>query len=192
MAEHFCKEHKQPWFKKGKMPGYAHPILDDDGEPTGKWCNEPEGEHKETKTSGKSLEVTQLELESKARNTALMQSCEMAKAEQKIKTVDEVLAIADRFYAWLKGTAIASKASPSMPAKQQPEASKTEQGSGQFKTAADLFLYACKHGWTMTKIKDKLGTSNPNEVKDLPKAIEILTAESKLEKEVKIIAREAP
>lgn len=42
MAEHWCKEHQTTWFKKGKMKNYAHPILDEDGEPTGKWCNEPE------------------------------------------------------------------------------------------------------------------------------------------------------
>ncbi len=32
---HYCKIHKTPWFKKGKMRGYAHPIGD-----TGEWCNE--------------------------------------------------------------------------------------------------------------------------------------------------------
>lgn len=44
MAEHFCKEHKIVWFKKGKMKGFAHPILDEYGDPTGKWCNEPKQE----------------------------------------------------------------------------------------------------------------------------------------------------
>lgn len=39
MAEHYCKEHKTTWFKKGKMKGYAHPIGD-----TGDWCNEPQPE----------------------------------------------------------------------------------------------------------------------------------------------------
>ena len=43
-AEHWCKEHQMAWFKKGKMKGYAHPILDEDGEPTGGWCNEPKSE----------------------------------------------------------------------------------------------------------------------------------------------------
>lgn len=42
MAEHWCKDHKTVWFKKGKMKGYAHPILDDDGGETGQWCNESE------------------------------------------------------------------------------------------------------------------------------------------------------
>ena len=41
MAEHWCKEHKQPFFKRGKMKNFAHPITGDDGEPTGEWCNEP-------------------------------------------------------------------------------------------------------------------------------------------------------
>lgn len=38
---HYCVEHKTPFFKSPKMRGYAHPIVDDEGEPTGKWCNEP-------------------------------------------------------------------------------------------------------------------------------------------------------
>ena len=35
-AEHFCKEHKMIFFKRGTMRSYAHPIGD-----TGTWCNEP-------------------------------------------------------------------------------------------------------------------------------------------------------
>jgi len=34
-SEHFCQEHGVPFFKKGKMKGYAHPI-----EGTDQWCNE--------------------------------------------------------------------------------------------------------------------------------------------------------
>ena len=37
MSENFCKEHQTPWFMKGKMKNYAHPI-----EGTDKWCNKPE------------------------------------------------------------------------------------------------------------------------------------------------------
>lgn len=44
MAEHWCKEHQTLFFKKGKMKDYAHPILDEHGEPTGKWCNEPKAD----------------------------------------------------------------------------------------------------------------------------------------------------
>ena len=35
MTEHWCKEHEQVWFKKGKMKGYAHPLTGEG------WCNEP-------------------------------------------------------------------------------------------------------------------------------------------------------
>jgi len=42
VTEHWCKEHKTLFFMKGAMKNFAHPILDDNGEKTGKWCNEPE------------------------------------------------------------------------------------------------------------------------------------------------------
>ena len=41
MPEHFCQEHQAVFFKKGAMRGFAHPILDANGEKTGAWCNEP-------------------------------------------------------------------------------------------------------------------------------------------------------
>ena len=40
MAEHWCKEHQTVCFKRGKMRNFAHPIVDEDGEDTGMWCNE--------------------------------------------------------------------------------------------------------------------------------------------------------
>jgi len=36
---HWCSVHKTPFFKRGKMKGYAHPIKDENGE-TGEWCSE--------------------------------------------------------------------------------------------------------------------------------------------------------
>ena len=39
---HWCAKHKTPFFKKGNMKGYAHPIKDADGKDTGEWCNEEE------------------------------------------------------------------------------------------------------------------------------------------------------
>ena len=39
---HWCSIHQTPFFKKGKMKGYAHPIKDDFGEDSGEWCNEGE------------------------------------------------------------------------------------------------------------------------------------------------------
>jgi len=43
MAEHWCKEHQQEFKRKGKDGKfwYSHPVVDEDGEPTGAWCNEP-------------------------------------------------------------------------------------------------------------------------------------------------------
>jgi hypothetical protein len=38
--QHWCSVHKQPFFKKGKMTSYAHPIKDKDGNDTGEWCHE--------------------------------------------------------------------------------------------------------------------------------------------------------
>lgn len=35
-SQHWCSIHKTPFFKKGKMSAFAHPIGD-----TGKWCHEP-------------------------------------------------------------------------------------------------------------------------------------------------------
>lgn len=48
MAEHFCKEHGEVFFMKGNMRGFAHPILAENGDKTGKWCNETEGNTTET------------------------------------------------------------------------------------------------------------------------------------------------
>lgn len=38
---HWCSIHKTPFFKKGNMKGYAHPIKDASGITSG-WCNEEE------------------------------------------------------------------------------------------------------------------------------------------------------
>ena len=52
---HYCVIHKTPFFKKGAMKAYAHPIKDENGETTG-WCNEPKGQTKEKQWGGKSPE----------------------------------------------------------------------------------------------------------------------------------------
>lgn len=45
---HWCSTHKTPFFKKGKMKSYAHPIKDEAGKDTGEWCYE----HKEEVNTG--------------------------------------------------------------------------------------------------------------------------------------------
>lgn len=42
MAEYYCSEHQTPFFKRGRMRGFAHPIGD-----TGKWCNMPDDQEPE-------------------------------------------------------------------------------------------------------------------------------------------------
>ncbi len=37
---HYCQIHQQPFFMKGKMKNYAHPLKDEKGETIG-WCSEP-------------------------------------------------------------------------------------------------------------------------------------------------------
>ena len=39
---HWCSVHQTPFFKRGSMKGYAHPIKDASGITSG-WCNEEEG-----------------------------------------------------------------------------------------------------------------------------------------------------
>ncbi len=58
MSKHYCAIHDTPYFKKGKMKGYAHPITDDDGENTGEWCNEAEQEEKTQATAKTGKEAT--------------------------------------------------------------------------------------------------------------------------------------
>ena len=42
MAEYYCSEHQTPFFKRGRMRGFAHPIGG-----TGKWCNMPDDQEPE-------------------------------------------------------------------------------------------------------------------------------------------------
>lgn len=51
-TEHFCKVHNTTFFKKGKMPGYAHKMSNTD-----QWCNEPK-EEPEKPTEGEQPTIT--------------------------------------------------------------------------------------------------------------------------------------
>jgi hypothetical protein len=57
-SEHWCKIHNTPFFKRGKMKDYAHPVKVD-GKDTGKWCNEPEPEEPEPPTETVEGEVVE-------------------------------------------------------------------------------------------------------------------------------------
>lgn len=59
---HWCSIHKTPFFMKGKMKGYAHPIGD-----TGEWCHEHTDEKPlaKAKAEGKPVDKTQADKDSK-------------------------------------------------------------------------------------------------------------------------------
>ena len=44
LAGHWCAEHQTVFFKKGGMRNFAHPLKDEAGNATGKWCNEPKAD----------------------------------------------------------------------------------------------------------------------------------------------------
>ena len=106
MAEHWCKEHQTVFFKKGGMKGYAHPIVDENGESTGKWCNEPK---EQTQTVGLKADISQRfnrgkseeELELSRRSFALSYAKDLLVAHELDK--ENILIIAQEFYEWLKG-----------------------------------------------------------------------------------------
>ncbi len=110
MAEHWCKEHQTVFFKKGTMKNYAHPILDEDGEPIGEWCNEPkqkveESSNRPREELGMSKEdwsekdrITRKSIE---RQTSLNAAIELAKIKGTDDTI-KILATAKRFEAYLE------------------------------------------------------------------------------------------
>ena len=98
---HYCVIHKTPFFKKGAMKAYAHPIKDENGETTG-WCNEPKGQTKQ-KWGGKTPE----ELELSCRSYALSYAKDLAVAG-KIE-VKDIPSLATEFYNWMQAKPTAVK-----------------------------------------------------------------------------------
>ncbi len=47
----------------------------------------------------------------------------------------------------------------------------------EFKTGVELFKYAMKHGFSLEKLGKALGTSNPNDIKDIAAAVKVLFPE---------------
>lgn len=60
----FCQEHQEPFFKKGKMKNYAHPIGD-----TGEWCNAPEGAAEEPQAKAQTDNMSKQEWNDRDSNT---------------------------------------------------------------------------------------------------------------------------
>jgi len=59
--KHWCAIHQTPFFKKGAMKGYAHPVKDENGKDTGEWCNESETKQAKAKVSAEEQEFENLD-----------------------------------------------------------------------------------------------------------------------------------
>lgn len=116
MAKHYCVEHQTVWFKKGAMRGYAHPIEDENGKPTGKWCNEPEekesvpqqgesvGESKPVMSKDDWSEKDRITRKSIERQTSLNAAVEVSKTLPTDQvTTGKIIATAKLFEAYLEG-----------------------------------------------------------------------------------------
>ncbi len=114
MAENFCKEHRQEWFKRGKMKGFAHPMLDEDGNPTGEWCNKPkdspvesvhEDKNPEAKMPGERFTQDPEKQRSIERQTSIQMAIDLCKAEGGRHELSSICLTAEYIYQWIsKGT----------------------------------------------------------------------------------------
>ena len=87
---HWCAIHETPFFKRGKMKTYAHPIKDDFGEETGEWCNEVTEKAPEPKLKAETLapwEAKILAPSEKAKAAPLVPPAEAPETNQEL--VDE-------------------------------------------------------------------------------------------------------
>ena len=131
---------------------------------------------------GKSPETVAMEIDSKFRDTALMQACEFMNDVPDI-TAEHVLSTADKFYAWLKGGKARINPVEKLMAKEsvepegeKPVASPTESQVGipEFKDGTDLVNYALKHGFKLVSIKETLWIKTPADIKDVAVAAKTL------------------
>ena len=109
MAEHWCKEHQTVFFKKGAMKGYAHPILDEEGEKTGGWCNEKAEAITEKPPANPKISVSDIE---RRRSMALSYSKDwcIAKVQAgvEIKT-EQILTVAVIFESYIENGVVEKK-----------------------------------------------------------------------------------
>jgi len=169
-APHFCVEHKQPFFKKGKMKGYAHPINDEEGEPTGEWCNEPEDKKEPTKTNGEMTTDMWSEKDRITRRSIERQSSAKIAFEHTKFDVPKTLEIAELIYQWISGQGTKPRPSP-QPTESKSTPLKEETGGNlptTSKETADTIVDTAeptewyteslkKIKWSETTVKSYLG-----------------------------------
>lgn len=141
---------------------------------------EPVKTEQQGKAWGKSPETVAMELDSKARNTALMQACAMIAFDMPSKpgeAIQDTLSTADRFYAWLKGEKTTPHKGIVQPAKPEavlPVVATTNAMVAEIQTkssmpanittGAQLAAFAGKHGIDTTEFIKRV-QGNPNNVK---------------------------
>ena len=127
MTDHWCSEHKTVWFKKGKMRGFAHPLVDENAQTVG-WCNEPEETEEEAQSAAiqQAADATKTEpapsapvvdkkppeipkqgykadpakTDSIERQVAVKLACEISSDTD---TMEQIFTKADKIIAWIKG-----------------------------------------------------------------------------------------
>ncbi len=128
---HFCVEHQTPFFRKGNMKSYAHPIKDEAGETTG-WCNEPKEkaeapEIKPAKPQGYSRTDSPEQRASIESQVAAKIGCELLTA----KVIDLNHILAQRVLLWCSVRLPSIKVETVPKPKQEP----VEQSTPQAQTA---------------------------------------------------------
>jgi len=97
---HWCSIHQTPFFKKGKMKRYAHPIKDDFGEDSGEWCNEGETE---PSVQGPSQPVQQSNIQNITEFKGLLTKHKVATREAyEILSINSFMELVDLDEAWGK------------------------------------------------------------------------------------------
>ena len=101
MVEHYCQEHGVVFFKRGGMKSYAHPIKDEKGGDTGKWCNEGSESEQEAKVAPLEKPVKSDTVDNKNKSFALVYAKDLAVAG--VIAPPEIISWAKAFEAFLNG-----------------------------------------------------------------------------------------
>ena len=166
MAEHWCKEHKQAFFKKGKMKGFAHPILDDEGEPTGGWCNEPE-----TTSTKASYKADPAKLDSIETQVAIKEIGECWRTGKLSDGCPLVLG----YQVWLLATlSITAEETKKATPKPQPA-----QDESPLKNVGELLSRCYENGIDRQQAMNILGVTDIKDIGDLDQAWQIIIATMK-------------
>jgi len=159
--EFHCKTHDTPFFKKGKMKNYAHPIGD-----TGEWCNMPE-DTKPVQPKAEPRKATPYRVDPPSTNLSIeQQSAYKGGIEllvNKIITPDSHMGKATIDWGLVKLTGVQVGTLPIEKAVSAPVEQETVSSEEipLFKSAGDMLNYSEKHGIPAQTVRELVGASNP-------------------------------